>query len=305
MDFRQLRYFLHAAKTQNLTHASGNAWVSQSALSRQIKLLESELGVRLFERQARGLRLTEAGQALVTRAEMLLLDVDELKRVVSSTQQAPAGTLRIGTPTSLSTVLMVPFFVMYHRQFPNVLLVHKHGTSKGMRDALAEGQLDVAITSSQEALELFATTPLVSEALCWVGPYNAKLDADRPVFAKRIVEHPLILTSYPNSLRVLVDRQLAKMNIRVQPIAEFDSAYMMLELVNKGLGYTVLPLSGVQDATNASFVSAAPIKGLRIDWVVAQSRERTETIASQRACQLLRELCNAKVMACEWPTAKM
>jgi LysR family transcriptional regulator, nitrogen assimilation regulatory protein len=305
MDIRQLRYFLHAAKTQNLTHASGNAWVSQSALSRQIKLLESELGVTLFERQARGLRLTEAGQTLVTRAEILLLDVDELKRVVSSTQQAPAGTLRIGTPTSLSTLLMVPFFVEYHRQFPNVLLVHKHGTSRGMRDALAEGELDIAITSSQEALESFAAAPLLSEALCWVGPNNAKLNADKPVAAKRIVEHPLILTSYPNSLRVLVDRQLAKLNMRVQPFAEFDTAYMMLDLVNKGLGYTVLPLSGVYQATNAEFVSAAPIRGLHIDWVVAQSRERTETIASQRACQLLRNLCSAKVLAGEWPTAKI
>jgi LysR family transcriptional regulator, nitrogen assimilation regulatory protein len=303
MDIRQLRYFLHAAKTQNLTQASGNAWVSQSALSRQIKLLESELGVTLFERQARGLKLTEAGHALVRRAELLLREVDELKRAVSSTQQAPIGTLRIGTPTSLRSLLMVPFFVEYRRQYPNVLLVHKHGTSKGVRDALAEGELDIAITSDQESLDSFAITPLLSEALFWVGPLNANLVADKSVALKRIAENPLILTSYPNSLRVIVDRQLAKLNLRVQPIAELDTAYMMLDLVCVGLGYTVLPYSGVHDATRANHVSASPIRGLRITWVIAQSRERSQTIAAQRASELLRELCRAKVLALEWSTA--
>jgi LysR family transcriptional regulator, nitrogen assimilation regulatory protein len=303
MDIRQLRYFLHAAKTQNLTQASGIAWVSQSALSRQIKLLESELGVLLFERKARGLKLTESGYMLVSRAEQLLKEFEELKHAVSSTQQMPIGTLRIGTPTSLRSMLMVPFFLAYRQRYPNVLLVHKHGTSKGMRDALADGQLDIAISSDQEVLDSFAITPLLSESLCWVGPADANLTVDKPVSVNKIVAQPLILTSYPNSLRVIMDRQLTKLKLCIQPIAELDSAQMMLDLVSEGMGYTVLPLSGVQDAIKTKYVSAAPIRNLRIAWVMALSRERSQTIAASRAVEVLQQLCQSRVMANRWPTA--
>jgi LysR family transcriptional regulator, nitrogen assimilation regulatory protein len=208
MDLRQLRYFLHAATTQNLTHASGKAAISQSALSRQIKLLEEELGVTLFERQARGLQLTPTGDALVARAQTLLQDADELKRVARATSAAPAGTLRIGTPSSLRVQLMLPFFAQFHQQYPEVLLVHTLGTAKGMRDALAEGELDIAITSSVEALELFIVEKLFTENLCWIGPYREKDAARQSVSPERLIDHPIILTSYPNSLRILVDRKL-------------------------------------------------------------------------------------------------
>jgi LysR family transcriptional regulator, nitrogen assimilation regulatory protein len=320
MDLRQLRYFLHAAKTENLTQASNKAWVSQSALSRQIKLLEAELGVNLFERQARGVKLTEAGSALVRRAESLLQDVEELKRAVRDTKQEPAGTLRIGTPTSLRVLLMTPFLVEYHRQYPSVLLVHQHGTSKGMRDALADGSLDIAIMSDQESLESFATEPLLSEALCWVGLPKAGLRMDKPTALKCLVEQPLILTSYPNALRVIVERALTKLSLQVQPIIEADAANMKLDLVNQGLGYTVLPYSGVCDSvashsnrshcsnrSNSSnfHISASPIRTLRIEWTIARSRERAQTVATQRAIEMMQEMCRAQVEAGEWLSARM
>ncbi len=305
MDIRQLRYFLHVAKTQNLTQASSKAWVSQSALSRQIKLLEAELGVALFERQARGVKLTVAGEALVRRTELLLQEVDDLKRDVSATKNEPTGTLRIGSPTSLRALLMVPFLMQYIRLHPSVLLIHTHGTAKSLRDALAEGELDIAITANQELLDPFAVEPLISEALCLVGPRQARLQADKSVGLKRVTEHPLILTSYPNSLRIIVDRALAKIGQQTQPIIEADTAYMMLDLIHNGMGYTVLPYSGVHDAIKNHYISACPVKELRVEWVIARSRERAQTVAAQRAIELLREICKAKIVAREWLTARL
>jgi LysR family transcriptional regulator, nitrogen assimilation regulatory protein len=290
MDLRQLRYFLHAAKTQNLSHASGNAAISQSALSRQIKILEEELGVALFIRQARGLQLTPAGETLISPAQALLQDADELKQAVRSTQAVPAGTLRIGTPSSLRSQIMLPFFVEFHRRYPDVLIIHSQGTSKGMRDALAEGEIDIAITSSTEALELFVIERLFDEQLCWVGQYAPPSSNATFVSAKRLIEHPLILTRYPNSLRIIVDQKLRALGLRVQPIAELDNADMMIDMVNAGLGYTVLPRSGVCDAHRRKFVSAYPIRGLKIEWMAARSRERVQSVASKRAVDILKSI---------------
>jgi LysR family transcriptional regulator, nitrogen assimilation regulatory protein len=305
IDLRQLQYFLHAAKTENLTQASSKAWVSQSALSRQIALLETELGVRLFERKARGLKLTEAGVALVRRAEMLLQDADELKRQISATKQEPTGTLRIGTPTSLRSMVMLPFFVQFQQQHPSVVLVHKHGTSKSMRDALAEGEIDIAIMSSEEALEPFVVEPLLSEALCLAGPPNGRLQSDRFVSIEKICQHPLILTSYPNALRIIVDRALAKRERRVQPIIEADTADMMIDLVRSGLGHTVLPMSGLCEALNQGLIGASPIRSLRVEWIIARSRERAQTVAVSRAWETIKEVCVAAVRAQIWLTARL
>lgn len=302
MDLRQLRYFLHVAHTQSLTQASGKAWISQSALSRQIKQLESELGVSLFERQARGVKLTDAGIGLVRRAEALLQAADELTRATRDTQQVPSGILRIGTPTSLHSLLMLPFLLQFHQRFPKVLLVHQHGTVKGMRDALAHGDLDLAI-ATPEAVEGFATEALLSEALCWVGPFKAGLRVDKLVALKRVVGQPQILTSHPNSLRVMLETALNKHKLKTQPVMEADTADVMLDLIHHGVGYTVLPYSGAHDALPKRYVSASPVRGLRIDWVVARSRERTHTLAAQQAMLLMHEICRCSVSSGLWRTA--
>jgi LysR family transcriptional regulator, nitrogen assimilation regulatory protein len=304
MDLPQLRYFLHAAKTQNLTHASSKAWISQSAISRQIKLLESELGVILFERKARGVKLTDAGITLAARAEQLLQDADELKRVVSNTNAEPSGTLRIGAPTSLCSVLMAPLLQQFHQEYPSVLLTHKNGTSKGIRDALADGELDLAIVADQESVQIFARQALFSEALCLVSAVNAGLRMQFPATLKQLAKHPLILTAYPNSLRVIVDRAMHEKNLTPQSIIETDTANMMLDLVQLGVGSAVLPASGVARAVEQGLVSACPIRNLRIQWILAHSRERSQTAASLRAVALLREMtevyCNTASAGTAW-----
>ncbi len=305
MDLRQLRYFVQAAKTQNLTQASGKAWISQSALSRQIKLLETELGVRLFERQARGLRLTEPGALLLQRAEALLNEADEVKRVVTASHQEPAGRLRIGAPTSLRSLLMAPFVARFHGLHRSVQLVLREGTSTGMRDALADGALDVAIVSDQESLTPFETRRLLSEPLVWVGPLQARLSMNTPVAPKRVLGHPLILTSSPNSLRAILDRALAQQGLQVNPAFEADSAAMSLSLIERGLGYTVLPFSGVHEALERGQVSASPLRGVRIGWVLARSRERAQTVAAERAVAMMATLCTEAVAHGPWRCARL
>jgi LysR family transcriptional regulator, nitrogen assimilation regulatory protein len=304
MDLRQLRYFLHVAGTQNLTQASGKAWISQSALSRQIQQLEAELGVVLFERQARGLKLTDAGHNLVRRAEALLHAADELSRAVCASQPVPSGTLRIGTPTSLRKMLLLPFLMQYQQRFPSVLVVHQQGTVTGMRNALAQGDLDLVISTPQ-TVGGFVLEPLLSEALCWVGPPQAGLAMDKTVALKRVLEQPLILTSAPNGLRLRLDTALQKLKLKSQPIIETDTADVMLDLAHQGVGYTVLPYSAAHEALAARAVSLGPIKALRFEWTLARSRERLHTVAAQEAAKLMHDICHAAVASGCWRTARV
>ncbi|KQU91678.1 hypothetical protein ASC78_01770 [Variovorax sp. Root318D1] len=303
MDLRQLRYFLHVAHTRSLTAASSKAWITQSALSRQIKLLEEHLGVELFERQARGVRLTEAGIVLVGRASALLHAADELKGAVGAAANEATGPLRIGAPPSLRPMLIAPAAAQYHRSFPKVHLSLHEGTSKAMRDALGAGEIDIAVVSSLEALEPFEVLPLASEALCWVGPPEARLDPRRPVNIRRVGTQPLILTGYPNSLRLIVDRALSASGLDVSPVMEADMVAMMLDLIRRGVGYTVLPYSAVNDQLLSRYITATPIRGLRIEWVIARSRERPRTPAILQAVETLLGMTAEKIASSEWQTA--
>jgi LysR family transcriptional regulator, nitrogen assimilation regulatory protein len=305
VDLRQLRYFVHAANSQNLTHASGKAWVSQSALSRQIKLLEEDLGVSLFVRLARGVKLTPAGDALLQRAQLLLEEADSLKRSIGRSPHEVAGTLRVGVPTSLSSLLLSPWAHEYHRRHPAVLLSIKSGTSRGMRDALAMRELDVGIASTEEQLEAFALTPLVTEALCWVGPPDAGLLMKKPASVARLARQPLIQTAHPNALRVIVDRALSQVGLRLRPVAEGDAASTMLDWVHQGLGFTVLPYSGIHQALQAGYVSACLIRDLRVTWVIARSRERMPPLSTELAIDLLERTCATTVAKGAWATARL
>jgi LysR family transcriptional regulator, nitrogen assimilation regulatory protein len=305
MDLRQLRYFVEIAQLKSLTAASSRLYVAQSALSRQLKLLEEELGVALLVREARGVRLTDAGETLLARAQVLLGDAENLRAELRTAGAQPSGRLQIGAPPSLRSMLTAPFAAEFARQHPQVTLVFREGPSRRMRDLLANGEADVVVVSTQDDLASFGTRPLLSEPLCWVGPPEARLGIDKPVSVRQLATQPLILTSYPNSLRMLVDRALADQGLQVAPVAEADMVSLMLDLIRRGMGYTVLPYSAVDEPLRQRSVRAARIRGLSIAWVTAWSLERAHTLARRAAIEQVADLCRRKVKEGQWAFAEL
>ncbi len=304
MDLRQLGNFVGIAESGSLTRASSKVWRSQSALSRQLRELERDLGVDLFERQARGVQLTEAGRYVLERSRLLLKEAESLRASAAAMGSEPAGTLTVGAPPSLRATLVAGFAVSFLQRHPQVKLQLREGTSRGMRDALGRGDLDIAILSTLEPVDSFRRFPLLQEAVCLVGPPQARLRMDKPVPASALAKWPLILTPHPNSLRQIVDAALARQGVASAPIVEADMVAMMLDLVRRGLGYTVLASCAVREYLSTHYVSAAPLRGLSIQWVVCQSRERPETAAIMAAREALFAAAKAQMKAGQWPTAK-
>lgn len=305
MDLRQLRYFVEMAHLKSVTAAAQKCFVAQSALSRQLKLLEGELGAQLFVREARGVRLTESGELLLARAQVLLRDAENIKAELKAMSREPTGRLQVGAPPSLRSILVAPFAARFARQFPKVTMGFREGTSRHMRDALARGEADLAIVSSQEELAPFATQALLTEPLCWVGPPQAKLAIERTVAITQVAIQPLILTAYPNSLRVLVDKALADHGKQVTPVAEADMVSMMLDLIRRGMGYTVLPYSAIEESLQQRSIRASRIRGLTISWVVAWSQERGNSHAVREAVGLIAGTAAEKVKTGAWAYARL
>lgn len=305
MDLRQLHSLVGIAETGSLTRAATKVWLSQSALSRQMQELEEELGVQLLERQARGVQLTEAGHYVLERSRVLLKEAEALRAGAAAMGNDPSGPLTIGAPPSLRHLLVASFAVPFAQRYPRVRLQLREGTSRDMRDALSHGALDLAVVSSVEPLESFRQTRVLRESLWLVGPPQARLSVRRPVPTQRLKDLPLILTPYPNSLRQLVDTALAKHRVQRDPVLEADTVSMMLDLVRRGLGYTVLAYCALHEDLQTRTICASPITGLGIEWVICQSRERPETAAIRLARDGLLETARAQWKSGQWLRARL
>ena len=305
MDLQQLRYFLAVADTGGFSAAAARANVSQPALSRQIKLLEDEFGVSLFERQARGARLTDAGVRLTARARELLREAGEFKADIAEAATAPSGNVVWAVPSSLHSLLTAPVAAAFVAQYPNVSLSVIEGTSRAMREALAEGRADVAVFSKAEPLEPLDVRPLLTEALCAIAPVEAKLRFDHPIELAELMNHPLILTAAPNSLRLLLDRAFRAVGETCRARVQVETSPLVMHLVRAGLGWSALPYCSIHELLQADLVSAAPIREITISWVVATSRERRVGRAARLLAQLCQERTRTIVTSGLWLTARM
>jgi LysR family transcriptional regulator, nitrogen assimilation regulatory protein len=304
MDLRHLRQFSFAAETLNFSRAAIRAHVSQPALSRTVTLLEEELGVKLFERVARGVRLTEAGEILRQRAVVMLRESRITTEAVRASTEEPVGEVSLGIPPSLRVLLTAPVVVDYHRRYPGVKINVIEGTSRNMRDAVANGRTDVSLAYASEPLGDLQSSLLLSEDLCLVGPPDAGLRMTKPVGSKTLTQHSLIQTSYPNSLRQIVDKALAKIGGSTQPMIQVEMVPLMLDLVRRGVGYTVLPYCAIHEPFLGGQVSAAPIRGLRVSWAIVTSKERAMSTATRRFIECLRREAAARIEDGSWKTAQ-
>jgi LysR family nitrogen assimilation transcriptional regulator len=305
MDLRQLHYFLAVAETLNVSRAATHVWISQPALSRQIQLLEEELQVALFERKARGMALTEAGQLLRQKASAVMKDITSIKEVLSSQALEPTGTVTLGIPSSLRAMLTRRVATRFSKAFPKVLLRIHEGSSRAIRDSVAAGQTDIALFSTEEPFSQFKCTPMLSEKLLAIMPPDAGLSMDHPIDIRTLCRTPLILTSYPNSLRKLIDRAASEAGVEIKVSMEVDMSALMCDLAAQGLGCAVLPYCAAHELLAAKQVSAAPVKGLTISWIAAYSRERILSTAAQHLFTALTSEAQQLVAAGQWPTATL
>lgn len=303
MDLRQLQYFVHVANTLNITDAAMRAHISQPALSRQIKLLENELGKPLFQRKARGVVLTEAGKRLLDRTRALLENVSLMKSEIFAAADEPIGTVRMAASNSLSSLLTARVVARYRRTYPSVGVHVNENTSLTVRNTLVQGGADIAMLSDRESFNGLIKIPLATESLMLIAPPDGGLEISRPVSAESLTGHNLILTPFPNALRRAVDGILLQAGTVITPEIEVDTNSLMINLTKNGAGYCVLPYSGVHEMLLRGEVSAAPIKNVQWGWVIAISRERAMSTATRKMIDIVNGECRELIRSQVWKTA--
>lgn len=300
MNIRQLQYFLEIAQLRSFTRAAEVLHIAQSALSRQIRILEDELGASLFNRYDRGVTLTETGEILRDRASLLLREIASLRDEVVGKAKEPRGELSVGMPPSMHEMVTVPLIDGYCRRYPSVALHVHEGISVDLAKLVQDGKLDCAVVVDLSAVALTKAALFLTEQLYLVGPRKTRLGVKAPVSLEEVSAKPMILTTRPNSLRLVVENALASARLPLKLVADSNSTAMMVDLAACGLAYSVLPYCAAWNAVRQRRLAAAPVQDLLIDWVVIFPSERGLSLAAAQFKQRLFELARDRIAAGEW-----
>lgn len=290
MNVRHMRYFIEIAGMGNLRRASEVLYVTQSALSRAIGELESELGCVLLERDQRGVRPTPQGLVFAQGARRILADLESLRTEVLAQSSEPFGHVRLAMPVGLRERLTRPFVRKLRDQYPNVRVDIIDGNAHENRAAVLEGTADVVVMQELDRGLPLNYRRLYVDPLCLVGPKSAGLSLQRTLPQSALAGLPLLQIRAPNQIRWLVDSALRRLSAPAEPTMEVSSSLIQLDLVEDGHGYTVLPRSLLLEAVEQRAISAAPLSKLAVTWVVAWQKGKQPTRATQIALDALLDI---------------
>jgi LysR family nitrogen assimilation transcriptional regulator len=300
MDLRKIQYFFAVIEHGNLSSAAQSLRVSQPTLSRQIQAIEDQFQTPLFIRGGRGMMLTEAGKQLHEGLQSIERQLRLLKTDVAAVSLEPAGEVAFGIPPSPRGLIAVPLVKAFHASYPRIVVRLIEETSGQLRDLVANGVLDVAITNTLEPSHGIVSQQLGRERMLLVGPPDAKLSMRKETPIKSLAGLPLILTMRPNSLRLSIESGLALHGLQPNVRFEANTLPLMTDLVIAGLGYTVLPACGARRLVKQGQVSASPIADLSITWLVARPKTRSLGVAAERFHDMLCDFGRKQVRDGVW-----
>lgn len=242
MDTHRLKYFLRIAEEGSITRAAAVLGVAQPALSRQIRLLEEDLGITLFHRTRRGVHLTEEGERLRSSTAAPLRQLELAVRYAGSPLARIERGLMFGMVPSTAGVLAAPLLASLGAAFPNVHFHVAVADTDDLVERMLKGAVDLAVLNPVQDDRLFFRH-LVVEDLVLVGGPTADLSRDRPVRFTDLAKLPLVMPSAQTGIRNTLENTALRVKVAITARFSTDSLEVSKHLVEAGLGYAVLPLA--------------------------------------------------------------
>lgn len=258
----QLRYFLAAARHEHLGRAAEELGMSQPALSRSILRLEDELGVQLFDRAGRGVRLNASGRLLLRRVERAFAELEDARREITELADRAGRTVSIGFLATLGERLIPELIRGFRASAPGVEFRLLQGPHPMLRQKLAEGEIDLCLVSPRIVDAGIEWRPLYEEELRVLVPAGHRLAGRGEIGLSEIAGEPIIALKSTYGLRQSLDRLAGEAGFT--PIIAFEAEEIatLQGLVGASFGVTLVPESAVRtDDLSVSLHVTAPACG--------------------------------------------
>ncbi|WP_227871968.1 LysR family transcriptional regulator [Paenibacillus albus] len=233
-----MEYFVATCEELHFTRASVKLGITQPSLSHQIKVLEDEIGVPLFDRIGKKIAITEAGMILYRQSKLAFGNLASAKEQIGELQQIERGTLSIGALPGELNQLVSSLLLEFHREYPKVRI--KIFGVEDVADLVLNNQLDLAVTILPIENERLHTIPLYEEKFYFVAtsehPYAGRSSID----FEEIMNVPIVMFPETHRCRQLVDMTCSRAGFTFQPLIETTTIDSLFGLVRSGAGGTVL-----------------------------------------------------------------
>lgn len=268
MDLQQLKYFLALAKELHFWNTSAKMNITQSALSRHIQSLESELGVQLFYRDKRNVKLTPAGKFLQEKWDEELSQMESFHQLARQIHLGESGTIRIAHPDSISSSVLPDFVKKISVAFPNLNLELFQLTNEIQEDYLKNYKIDLAFSRDTNTYSVISEKKLHQENLSFVVPENHPFKTLADISEETLKDQKFLLTTGDNSsYNMLVQEVLNFYKIKLDSYIRCEFGSTIISLIKNGLGISILPHSyHLHQNTGIRFIPLPFVTDLYIQW---------------------------------------
>lgn len=250
MELRQLSYFLKAAETQNFTEAASQLYITQSTLSQQIKQLEDELKILLFDRIGKKVYLTEAGNEFIPLAKTTVRDMELAKQKMLDIQKIKRGTLRVGITYSLS-FRIASIILKFRKEYPDIKIELVYNTIVELQKMLVSRDIDFLLSFSVAVNEeVIEKHELFDVPVVVLVNKQHPLSKEKSISVKELQNYSLVLPAKGLGARFFLDRMLREHEVTLDPHLEMNDVHIILQMVESSMFITILAKTTAYDRPN-------------------------------------------------------
>ena len=289
MEIKDMRAFYAIVEEGNISHAAQRLDIAQPALSRQMKRLETALGVQLFERGSRRIRLTDAGRVMYSRVEHILGMVDGTVREITEIGSGVAGSIRLGTITTSGAMLLPELISEFHSRYPNVTYQIWEAEGARILELLDNRVIEVGITRTQVDSKVYESIVLPNEPLVLIMNREHEIGAaPDKVLLEELKDVSVIIPLRWQSVFVANCR---KQGFEPNVVSVSDSIVQDLLLTKMGMGMALLPVSSKTLLTDGNLIYKKLVEPeMSTHTVIAWLKNRTLSSSSEHLIRLFREI---------------
>lgn len=260
VNLNQLRAFFLAAREKSITKAAEALYITQPAVSIQIKSLEEALQLKLFRKCGKDLEITDAGKVLYSYAEKIFLIVGEMEHVLKGYVDLTQGSLTMGTTRSFARHLMPALLSQFQEEFPGVKVYLEVGSSQEIADRLLEFKYDLGIIGRLQYSNKLRSVPYGKEEFCLVTPPHHRFAGRQEVSLQELKEEPIIIRENGSGSRHAILSLLRSHGVKPSVLLEAGSFEFIKEYISKGRGISFLYKPEFQMEAKMGLLKPVPIR---------------------------------------------
>jgi LysR family transcriptional regulator, low CO2-responsive transcriptional regulator len=290
MNLQQLRTFRVVAQQRSYSRAAQLLYLSQPGVSLQVRALEQSIGMPLFERSGRQLRLTEAGVALLDYADRILSLVDESQQALEELGNARRGIVRVAASTTAGIYIVPRALGGFHRQNPGVRLTLDVVNRFTVAERLLRDEVDVAVMGLIEDAHDLQVEPFLPNELVVIASPHHPLAQRKHIAVSELVNDTMLLREQGSGTRTDIERMFAQGKLVMRQGMELRSSGAIKQAVAADLGIAIIPLHAIELELLARRLVTLDVEGfpIRRDWSIARRAGRRLSAAANVLWDYLR-----------------